>query len=453
MTQSHFAEDATQPQMIDPWEYAPTPGNFGSTPASLYSPSPVLYCATEQPQSDQLDFLPFADWERGGEYDEKPPKYVCYTIEWKVLLNRKAVGRVTEENLVVAPSEYWEDALKADVENMLQMKKKRHQRVRFEGTDITMKSNDRFQRKIEKFCNSTNIDWKPVEKQLRKWSNLLRIGKKLTLVIAFNYRSEDDDQSTSVSRRVDKRGRVSATSRMVAEREAHIAAEEERTGQTATWSVVYDRIRCNIRVCPLRSDWCWEDPRDKKHYKLRAPHLERLIEYIDGGGILDCHDDVPSDIRRDLVLESQVGRKSKKTDTTSIESPYSPTIINVLPAQTTSASTVTSLLPKLISNEPLTIPGSREEAVRDYCKWLESRATDEAYKADFRKVCQVTLDNRLDLELILEDPDTGFFVQRGIQIGTARRFLRDINEWAIMRKSSMLLDRGAGVIFNDAEQV
>jgi len=114
---------------------------------------------------------------------------------------------------------------------------------------------------------------------------------------------------------------------------------------------------------------------------------------------------------------------------------------------------VTSFLPKRISNEPLAIPGSREEAVRDYCKWLESRATDEEYKADFRKVCQVTLENRLDLELILEDPDTGFFVQRGIQIGTARRFLRDINEWAIMRKSNMLLDRGAGVILNDAEQV
>ena len=68
--------------------------------------------------------------------------------------------------------------------------------------------------------------------------------------------------------------------------------------------------------------------------------------------------------------------------------------------------------------------------MREYCKWLESRATDEAYKADFRKICQVTLENHLDLELILEDPDSGFFVQRGIQIGTARRFLRDINQWA-----------------------
>lgn len=60
---------------------------------------------------------------------------------------------------------------------------------------------------------------------------------------------------------------------------------------------------------------------------------------------------------------------------------------------------------------------------------MESRATEEGYKADFRKICQVTLENRLDLELILEDQDPGFFVQRGIPIGTARPFLRDINEW------------------------
>lgn len=77
---------------------------------------------------------------------------------------------------------------------MLQIKKERHQRVRSEGTAVTIKSNDLSQKIIGKCYNSTHSDWKPVEKQLRKWSNLLHIGKKLTIVIAFHYRSEDDDQ-------------------------------------------------------------------------------------------------------------------------------------------------------------------------------------------------------------------------------------------------------------------
>lgn len=83
---------------------------------------------------------------------------------------------------------------------------------------------------------------------------MLRTGKKLTLAITFNYRSEDDVYSATALRRVDKRGRVSATSRMLAEREAYIDDKEERTGLTATWSAIYDRMRCNIRSYPLKSD-------------------------------------------------------------------------------------------------------------------------------------------------------------------------------------------------------
>jgi len=67
--------------------------------------------------------------------------------------------------------------------------------------------------------------------------------------------------------------------------------------------------------------------------------------------------------------------------------PYPPTIINVLLAQTGNTSTVTSSLPRHLPDEPLVILGPREAVVREYCKWLESRATDEEYKVAFRKVC------------------------------------------------------------------
>jgi hypothetical protein len=192
-------------------------------------------------------------------------------------------------------------------------------------------------------------------------------------------------------------------------------------------------IVCVIRLCPLNSDWCWENPKHKKHYKLRAVHLERLIDYVDGGGSLEGHDDVPGDI---LVLESQTGRKYTKVDYPVPGLIYPPISINVPPAQSAHGSTVAAS-PRPPSDDYLVIPGPRETAAREYCKWLESRATDKEYKADFRKIYQVTLHSRLDLELILEDPDSGFFVQRGIQIGTAHRFLRDIDEWVTEMKSNI----------------
>lgn len=171
---------------------------------------------------------------------------------------------------------------------------------------------------------------------------------------------------------------------------------------------------------------------------MQAPHLECLINHINGSGSLDSHNDIPSNIRRDLALESQIGRKSKKTDTLTTRPPYPPTIINILPVQNGTNSAVTSSVHRLPSNDHIVIPRSREAAVREYYKWLESHATDEAYKADFRKIYQVTLENHLDLKLILKDPDSGFFIQQGIQIGTARRFLRDIKEWAAIMSSNEL---------------
>lgn len=230
-------DDVSQPQAIDPWEensqYVPTPGNWGRSPTALYSPSPSPLRSLHPNQPDQLGFLPLAEWQEGCEYEERPPRYICYTIAWKLILNRKTVGRVTEEDLVVAPSEYWEGSLKASLEEMLQTKKKDRQRVRPEGTAITVSVDDRSQRDLEKFCGSTSINWAPVEKQLRKWSNLLRIGKRLWVVIAFNYR-QDDGNSVPASRRVEKRSHASATSRMLAERDAHIDAEEESTGRPST---------------------------------------------------------------------------------------------------------------------------------------------------------------------------------------------------------------------------
>ncbi|KGO69517.1 hypothetical protein PITC_014070 [Penicillium italicum] len=228
MANSLFDDDAYQSRMAGPWEgtsdYAPTPGNFGRTPSNLYSPSPAPNCDMDQLQPSHLEFLSLAEWQEGGEYDELPPRYICYTIAWKLTLNRKR--------------DYWGKILQAKVEDMLQAKKKRHQRVRSEGTAVTVKVDERSQKNLENFYNSTDINWTQVEKQLRKWSNLLRIGRKVTIEIAFTYREQDDGHY--VLRRVEKRGRVSATSRMLAEREAHIMAGEEVTGQPSTWEHVYD---------------------------------------------------------------------------------------------------------------------------------------------------------------------------------------------------------------------
>ncbi|KAL3472075.1 hypothetical protein BJX99DRAFT_236273, partial [Aspergillus californicus] len=76
-------------------------------------------------------------------------------------------------------------------------------------------------------------------------------------------------------------------------------------------------------------------------------------------------------------------------------------------------------------------PGSG--AVREYYAWLESQATEEAYRADIQKACQVTLENLMDLKLIMSARDPGFFTEKGIKVGTALRFICDIPEWSALQ--------------------
>lgn len=120
-----------------------------------------------------------------------------------------------------------------------------------------------------------------------------------------------------------------------------------------------------------------------------------LIEYVDNDGKLEGHGDVPQDIRRDLIRESQTGRRSKRPNPPAKVSPYHPVNINVLQARAQQALTaaLSSTRPSIAKS--LIIPGPREQAIRNYCKWLESMATEDDYKADFQRICQVTLENSI----------------------------------------------------------
>jgi hypothetical protein len=131
--------------------------------------------------------------------------------------------------------------------------------------------------------------------------------------------------------------------------------------------------------------------RDKSHYKLTGRFLTRLSEYVEDGGKLDGLDDVPEDIQKDLIAQSQGRTASKKAQ--GMDMPYHPININVLPSQPGARESTGVATPpqQPMTLNHLVLPGPG--AVREYCRWLESRATEEAYRADIWKACQVTLEN------------------------------------------------------------
>ncbi|KMP03555.1 hypothetical protein CIRG_03247 [Coccidioides immitis RMSCC 2394] len=223
-----------------------------------------------------------------------------------------------------------------------------------------------------------------MERQLCKWSNLIHMGKKPTVSISFKY-MHDNNCPTHVSKK-----------------------------------------------------WCWQDPKQRKHYKLRTTHLTSLIKHVDNGGKLENHQDVPDNIREVLYMEAQrrFEKGSGKAHNITAGAPYPPININVLPGHSTHGSVAAISSPEFEhSNEQLKLSRPQDEAVKEYCKWQEQQVTDETHKADWRKACDITLSHGLDLELVYEDQEhVKFLLEQEVMKGTARHFIQDIHEWATIAK-------------------
>ncbi|KAI7978756.1 hypothetical protein EIK77_000319 [Talaromyces pinophilus] len=244
MSYRSHQDDNISPQPYDSWDsdllYAPTPGNF--TVAS----SPHIHSPQQEPQSDELCFIPPTLWDKNKTYDEHPPIYLHYLIDWKVKLNNRTVTTVTEPDVVLAPGAYWQKVLREKVERVKSRKLFSDRRARLEDTTVMASVlNDRSQ-KLHQQAEGIEIDWEMTEKQLLKWKELFRRGKKLKLDVCVNYVADDNDQSST--RNGEKRNTRSVTNAMLAEREARIDAEQS-SGQSSPWRDVYDKMKCPGPPC------------------------------------------------------------------------------------------------------------------------------------------------------------------------------------------------------------
>lgn len=141
---SSYIDNDSQFQQTGPWkrtfEYAPTPGNWGRSPTPSLCSSPLGRIPDEnalQPaQKDQLGLIPRTTWDKGKKYVKQPPICIHYLIEWKVTLNGRSVQKVTERNVVIKPSEFWEGILKEKAEKVKLRRVFQNRRVRLE--EITL---------------------------------------------------------------------------------------------------------------------------------------------------------------------------------------------------------------------------------------------------------------------------------------------------------------------------
>ncbi|KAL6240626.1 hypothetical protein RBB50_012453 [Rhinocladiella similis] len=413
--------------------------SVGTTATPL--PEGTTPCATPKnipPTQSQCHarFLQEGEWNPNQTPGTDFADCLRYSIEWKVTLKGKAISRDTEPDVLLAPSTYWRLVLQAQLEELLQKKFTRSRGVRSEDTTVVVSTTERSQRDLVKRFDQTNIDWAIVENQLRNWGQYFLNGKRLRLNLSFNYMESARPTPRSAARKGDKRGSTSATTLMLAQRDLHISAEEEASGRPAVWQKVYTLFRCP-GPCD-RGPHCWIDPDGKKHYRLRAPHMRSLIEYVAKGDTLETHDDVPPNVRQQLYLEEEqrLNRKAKENETSPLNIPpinitnVLPGHSHALPLQAEQQGGVASVKPPTPANaQQLGISGFRDDALREYTEWQQSKVRDPLLKAEFAKARDAALKVGFDLEQIYEKQNYDFFVQAGVILGVAERFPRDILLW------------------------
>jgi hypothetical protein len=122
------------------------------------------YPSQQQTQADKLKLCQFADWDSERTYDENPPSYIHYSIEWKVTVNNRAIiPKDTEQDIVLALADYWEHFLKPKLENFV---RKKNRPLRSEDTTVTVSVTARSERNLTKRFDDTSVDWAVIESQL-----------------------------------------------------------------------------------------------------------------------------------------------------------------------------------------------------------------------------------------------------------------------------------------------
>ncbi|KAG9778313.1 hypothetical protein KCU88_g4333, partial [Aureobasidium melanogenum] len=118
-----------------PWD-APTPA-YHKDSQGHYRWTRSLSTSVFKHRPQGLGFVQMKDWDCDATYDEMPPAYIHYRVEWKLMINKTVVSKQTEEDIVLEPTSYGPQILLPCLEELLKRKVPPPQSARAEDTDVT----------------------------------------------------------------------------------------------------------------------------------------------------------------------------------------------------------------------------------------------------------------------------------------------------------------------------
>ncbi|KAI6747682.1 hypothetical protein HG531_008224 [Fusarium graminearum] len=371
-----------------------------------------------------------SSWDSDFEDDETDPTCIHYNIEWKLQLKKGRLSKlteITEEDLTLAPSAYWDRFLSAKLVKMVASKVPSLEHKPVETT-VVISVDKRSERNLQKQFPGLNIQWKAIEDKIQSWSLLFCEGHKLKLDISFIYKATDQVvQPANTGGRQSRRG---ATGRQFAARDRLLAEQEDTSGSRPVWNDVYEVFHCTGVPCVNAGFYCWRDPVSKKHFKLDSSLLNKLVDYAEEGRLLRNHDHMPETIRERIFRQDQENLERKQLKRSHGEAQQDP------PTGThvTAAGSRVGFSRRAVD---IVIPLPIDRAGIAYCEWLCGRVESDYWEAGFRQAHRITMEACFDLKYVYQVQDIAFFTDKGVALGIALSYIGDIPVRMLNRQASV----------------
>jgi hypothetical protein len=91
-------------------------------------------------------------------YDEHPPTCIHYSVEWKLIVEKKLIAKETEPDLVLAPSAFWTTFLRPKLNKLLARKLPQNKCFSADETIVVVSVTDRTERDVNKQFDDLDID-------------------------------------------------------------------------------------------------------------------------------------------------------------------------------------------------------------------------------------------------------------------------------------------------------
>ncbi|KAM3490242.1 hypothetical protein MY3957_006481 [Beauveria namnaoensis] len=366
-----------------------------ASPLEAESPS----SESDVSETTGLPLLRLCDVEPQRVYDRSNPTCIHYDFKLKVFQRGAGKKRsmqvdlLNKSDLVLAPSDLWDEQIQAHVESLLSDPEKFSAQSSYmcHGGTVSIKAKNT-RSGLDDTFDGDGIPWSKVDQHLESLGILFRLRRMpIVVMVELTY------HETATAGAAEPRQRKTATTK----------ARAKAPSDAVFMTRVYQQLQCMASSCKQNSTYCLQD-KNRNHHAIDRDTMRAIYDRIKGGmkegeTFADVQEIVvPHDIREKILNASKKRKANGEIDCRNCK-------------------TRTPIV------ERLEIAGNPEEKLEEYCTYNLNVQSDR-YRNGMEAANRFAMDETLDLASAhqFQDAVKDAMVAKGVPLGAALRFVSGI---------------------------